>query len=481
MPRKSTSVHCAAVDLGATSGRVMVGTWSHHRLELKEVHRFPNAVRQVGDNAYWDIAGLWEQVQQGLDLAAKSLPEGDILASVGVDTWGVDYVLVDQTGRAVYPTHAYRDDRTQAGLSSLVADPKILRKIYRATGIPAIFLNSSLQLAETVATHPAIMTIAKRCLFLPDYFNFLLSGKMTNGQSIAGTAQLLNVKTGGWSRSTLKHFGVPAGWFTPPLTSGTGLGRVRDMPALKRTRVIAVPGHDTTCAYDAIPAAADGTDILLSSGTWSLVGMENDRPLLNDGAIAARVANDQTGRGDYRPLVNVIGLWLLEETLKEFKARPQKAAEWTKLINAARALPASEHLLDVTDSAFGNPTSMRRAIDQQLKRRRLKLPRDLAAYTRLICDSLGQGHADVIANLTKLSGRTFKRIIMVGGGAQNALLCQATANAAGLPVLSCQLEGSAVGNMANQLIALKAVKDLPEFRRHLTKQLKSKTYQPGTG
>ena len=124
---------------------------------------------------------------------------------------------------------------------------------------------------------------------------------------------------------------------------------------------------------------------------------------------------------------------------------------------------------------------MRRAIDQQLKRRRLKLPRDLAAYTRLICDSLGQGHADVIANLTKLSGRTFKRIIMVGGGAQNALLCQATANAAGLPVLSCQLEGSAVGNMANQLIALKAVKDLPEFRRHLTKQLKSKTYQPGTG
>ncbi|MGY8716774.1 MAG: FGGY family carbohydrate kinase, partial [Verrucomicrobiia bacterium] len=246
MPRKSTSVHCAAVDLGATSGRVMVGTWSHHRLELKEVHRFPNAVRQVGDNAYWDIAGLWEQVQQGLDLAAKSLPEGDILASVGVDTWGVDYVLVDQTGRAVYPTHAYRDDRTQAGLSSLVADPKILRKIYRATGIPAIFLNSSLQLAETVATHPAITTIAKRCLFLPDYFNFLLSGKMTNGQSIAGTAQLLNVKTGGWSRSTLKHFGVPAGWFTPPLTSGTGLGRVRDMPALKRTRVIAVPGHDTT-------------------------------------------------------------------------------------------------------------------------------------------------------------------------------------------------------------------------------------------
>ncbi|MBT5902310.1 MAG: rhamnulokinase [Opitutaceae bacterium] len=477
MPPKSTPVYCAAVDLGATSGRVMVGTWAKNRLELREVHRFPNGVRQVGDNAYWDIPGLWEQVQQGLELAAQSLPEGEELASVGVDTWGVDYVLVDESGRAVYPTHAYRDNRTQAGLKALTDDPTALRKIYRTTGIPAIFLNSSLQLAETVATHPAITTTAKRCLFLPDYFNFLLSGKLTHGQSIAGTAQLLNVKTGGWSRSALKHFGLPAGWFSRPLTSGTKLGRVRNIPALKRTRVISVPGHDTTCAYDAIPAAADGSDILISSGTWSLVGMENDRPLLSDDAIAARVANDQTGRGDYRPLVNVIGLWLLEETLQDFKSRPSKASEWTKLINAARALPTSEQLLDVTDPVFGNPASMRQAIDAQLKRRRIKPPVDLPAYVRLICDSLGQGHADVVANLAKLSGRTFKRIIMVGGGSQNALLCQATADAAQLPVMSCQLEGSAVGNMANQLIALGSVKCLAEFRRHLTKQLTTKIYR----
>ncbi|MDB4474775.1 FGGY family carbohydrate kinase [Opitutaceae bacterium] len=477
MPRKTTSIHCAAVDLGATSGRVMVGTWRKNRLEHKEVHRFPNGVRQVRNNAYWDIAGLWEQVQAGLELAAQSLPAGETLASVGVDTWGVDYLLVDEFGRAVYPTHAYRDNRTQAGLKALIDDPAALRKIYRATGIPAIFLNTSFQLAETVATHPAITTTAKRCLLLPDYFNFLLSGKMANGQSIAGTAQLLNVKSGGWSRAALKHFGIPAKWFTAPLRSGASLGRTRNIPALKRTRVIAVPGHDTTCAYDAIPAAADGSDILISSGTWSLVGMENDRPLLSDGAIAARVANDQTGRGDYRPLVNVIGLWLLEETLKDFNSRPNKASEWTKLINAARALPTSKHLLDVTDPVFGNPASMRQAIDAQLKRNRSKPPVDLPGYVRLICDSLGQGHADVVANLSKLSGRTFKRIIMVGGGSQNALLCQATADAAQLPVMSCQLEGSAVGNLANQLIALKAVKNLPEFRDHLSKQLKTKTYR----
>ena len=469
-------IHCAAVDLGATSGRIMIGTWSQQQLTLKEIHRFSNQVRQVGDRAYWDIPGLWTEVQRGLALAAESLPEGENLASVGVDTWGVDYVLVDAAGRAVYPIHAYRDSRTQEGLAALQSDSAVLQKIYRATGIPAVFYNSSLQLAETIKSHPAITSTAARCLFLPDYFNFLLSGKMANGQAIAGTAQLLDVKRGSWSRSTLKHFKIPPQWFTPPTRSATKLGRVRALPGLKKTTVVAVPGHDTTCAYDAIPAAADGSDLLISSGTWSIVGMEHGRPLLNRAAAEARVANDQTGRGDFRPLINVIGLWLLEETLKDFKSRPKRAAEWTKLINAARALPAPAALLDVTDPAFANPPSMRQTIDAQLKRRRLPVPPELVDYVRLICDSLGQGHADAMKTLATLSGRTFQRIIMVGGGSRNALLCQATADAAGLPVVSCQLEGSAVGNMANQLIALRAVKNLAEFRSHLAAQLKTETY-----
>ncbi len=456
----------------------MIGTWGQKKLTLREIHRFPNGVRQIGERAYWDIAGLWENVRHGLVLAAQSLPAGEHLSSVGVDTWGVDTVLVDANGRPVYPTHAYRDSRTQEGLQALESDPAVLAKIYRATGIPAVFYNSSLQLAETVKTHPGIAALASRCLFLPDYFNFLLSGKMANGQAIAGTAQLLDVKRGSWSRRTLNHFGIPARWFTPPVRSGTRLGAVRALPDLKKTKVIAVPGHDTTCAYDAIPAAADGSDILLSSGTWSIVGMEHDRPLLDRFAAQARVANDQTGRGDYRPLINVIGLWLMEETLKDFKSRPTTASGWTQLIRAAEALPAPVALLEVKDPAFANPPSMRQAIDAQLKRRRLKPPSELVGYVRLICDSLGQGHADVIDVLSTLSGRTFKRIIMVGGGSRNALLCQATADAAGLPVVSCELEGSAVGNIANQLIALKAVKHLAEFRSHLAAQLKTKTYRP---
>lgn len=498
----SQTLHCAAIDLGATSGRVILGTWARGRLALHEVHRFPNALRSVRGHDYWDIPGLWSEVQAGLRAAVAALPRGARLASVGVDTWGVDYVLVNDAGRIVFPTHAYRDARTQPGLAHLANTRAALARLYAATGIPAVFYNSSLQLAETVASCPAITDLATRCLFLPDYFNFLLSGRMANGLAIAGTTQLLDVHRPEWSRVALDHFRVPPTWLTPPVATGTKLGRLlpelaqtlagrtlvgrtlrvsrsaNRLDPLRDTQVIAVPGHDTTCAYDAIPAAADGGDILLSSGTWSLVGFESEQPLLGPGALAARVANDRTGRGGYRPLVNVIGLWLLEQTLQDFARRPTTAAQWTALIRATERRPAPARLLDVTDPAFAHPPAMRAAIDAHLRRHGARPPRDLAGYVRLICDSLGRGHADVIATLARLSGRTFRRILMVGGGSRNRLLCQATADAARLPVVSYALEGSAVGNLVNQLLALGAVRTLAGFRATLTRDLRGTTYTP---
>jgi len=471
-------IYCAAIDLGATSGRVIVGTWAKGRLTTKEVHRFPNALRSAGGHDYWDIPGLWTEVQAGLRAAAASLPRGQTLASVGVETWGVDYVLVNDAGRIVFPPHAYRDARTQPGLQHLSNTRAALDRIYAATGIPAVFYNSSLQLAETIESCPSVADLATRCLFLPDYFNYLLSGKMANGLSIASTTQLLDVHGNDWSRIALDYFRVPPIWLTTPVATGTKLGHVRGLAGFEKTSVIAVPGHDTTCAYDAMPAAADGADIFLSSGTWSLVGFESDTPLLGPDALAAFVANDRTGRGGYRPLINVIGLWLLEQTLKDFTARPRNDREWAKLIKAAEKLPVSQAVLDMTFAEFGHPPSMRAAIDTQLKRRKLPLPKNLAGYVRLICDSLGQGHADVIKAFQKLSGRTFKRILMVGGGSKNRLLCQATANNSGLPVHSFALEGSVVGNLANQLIALKAVKNLAAFRAALASDLKQTIYQP---
>jgi len=513
--RSSRTIHCAAVDLGATSGRVILGTWAKDRLTLKEVHRFPNAMRSAGGHDYWDIPGLWTEVQTGLRAAAAALPKGAALASVGVDTWGVDYVLTNDSGRIVFPTHAYRDSRTQAGLQHLTNTRAALDRIYAATGIPAVFYNSSFQLAETVEKCPAITDLATRCLFLPDYFNFLLSGKMANGLSIASTTQLLDVHGNDWSRVALDYFRVPPTWLSAPVKTGTKLGKLvglglrpsrggagrSALPSnpLKDTEVIAVPGHDTTCAYDAMPAAADGNDIFLSSGTWSLVGFESDKPLLGAGALTARIANDRTGRGEYRPLVNVIGLWMLEQTLKDFASRPKNDREWAKLIDEASTLSSwsagdlargSKHfaagsprlqkpvVLEMRFAEFGHPPSMKAAIDAQLKRRKLPLPKNLAGYMRLICDSLGEGHAMAIRDFEKLSGKKFRRILMVGGGSKNRLLCQATANASGLPVHSFALEGSVVGNLANQLIALKAVKNLATFRRHLAANLQQTVYQP---
>jgi len=432
---------------------------------------------------YWEIGTLWHEALAGLKNAAEALPRGATIASVGVDCWGVDYVLLDDSGRLVFPVHAYRDARTQVGLRRLANTRAALDRVYAATGIPNVFYNSSLQLAEVVASCPAIEDLATRCLFLPDYFNYLLSGRMENEFTIASTSQLIDVRSTGWSRTALDYFRIPPRWFTPPLLSGARLGRLRQeivagFPALARAQVIAVPGHDTACAYDAMPAAPDGGDLFLSSGTWSLVGFESDTPVLGPDAMAARISNERIGDGRYRPLTNVIGLWLLEGIMKDFASRPTGDKEWAALITAAEKLPAPAALLDVSDPAFANPPSMKAAIDAQLRRRKLRAPSHLAGYTRLICASLGRGHADAMRNFERLAGRTFKRILIVGGGSKNRLLCQATADEARVPVVSFALEGTAVGNLASQLIALRAVKDLATFRRHLGATLKQTVYRP---
>ena len=472
----SSSLHCAAVDLGATSGRVILGKWNGDRLALTEVHRFANAFQSIGPHDYWNVAGLWTEIRTGL-IKAQAAAKGR-LASVGVDTWGVDYALLNDAGRLVFPTHAYRDSRTQAGLKRLAHTRAALERLYAATGIPNVFYNSSLQLGETVASCPSVTDLATRCLFLPDYFNYLLSGRMENEISIASTSQLLDVQSTDWSRPALDYFHIPAHWFSKPVRAGTKLGPVTSLPELKGVSVIAVPGHDTACAYDAMPADPAGDDLYISSGTWSLVGFESPRPVLGAESLAARISNERTGDGRYRPLTNVIGLWLLEQTLKDFASRPKNDREWAALISAARRLPPPARLLDVTDAAFVNPASMRAAIDVQLRTGKLRPPANIAGYTRLICDSLGRGHADALRNFERLAGRKFRRILMVGGGAKNSLLCQATADAAGVPVVAFSIEGTAIGNIASQLIGLRAVKSLAAFREKSARHLQSATYAP---
>jgi rhamnulokinase len=467
------TVHCAAVDLGATSGRVIVGAWDGKSLRLDEVHRFPNQFHSLGNHEYWDLPGLWSEVRAGLSKARARYPR---LASVGVDSWAVDHVLVDDAGRPVFPVHAYRDKRT-ARLSRELGRTS-MERIYALTGVPNYPYNTSLQLQETLRSCPAVANVAKRCLFIPDYFNFLLSGRMVNELSIASHSQLIDVHGTGWSAEALGHFGIPSSWFGKPARSPRRLGPVRGLPELKGVGCILVNGHDTASAFAAMPAASDGRDLYLSSGTWSLLGIEHDRPLLGAVALRERISNERMGDGGYRPLKSCLGLWLLERLLLDFKSRPTTPAAWRTLVATASACAAPRELLSLSDKALFNPPSMRAAIDAQLRRRRIARPADIATYVRLICASVAAGHASAAAALRQLSGKSFGRVLMVGGGSQNRLLCQATADASGLPVSSYSLEGAAVGNLAAQLIALGEVRDIAAFRGIYSRQLKATEYYP---
>lgn len=463
----------AAVDLGATSGRVILGTYSRKGLELREIHRFPNQFQELAGHQYWNLPGLMAEVVKGLKEAKRQAPK---LVSVGVDVWGCDTVLVDGKGRLVFPAHAYRDTRTEPLFQRLAKDG--LEQVYGWTGIPNLSYNTSLQLQELLIRFPDLADMAERCLWLPDYFNFLLSGRMENEISVASTSQLLDVRSRSMSRSALHFFRIPPTWFSEPKLSPAPLGRVQGIPELKDVQVILVPGHDTSCAYDAMPAEEDGSDFFISSGTWSLMGFEADEPVLGPQAQKDVVCNERLGSGRYRPLKTIPGLWLLEQTLPSFTARPKSNADWNRLIRAATDAPAPATLINLKDRALFNPASMKDAIDRQLKRRGARPPRDLAGYTRLICESIGRGHADAVRRFEKMTGRAFGRILIVGGGSKNSLLCQATADHAGLPVVSFALEGTATGNIANQLIALGVVRDLRQFRSELGRRLKKKVYQP---
>lgn len=470
------AVECAAIDLGATSGRIIVGSWSRSGLlTLTEVHRFPNSFTTLGAHDYWDIGGLWREILTGLTKAKQSFPR---LASVGICTWGVDHALVTERGRLALPVHAYRDQRTCPGWDRLAGSVEKLRNIYSATGIPAHFYNTSLQLAETLAAFPGAAQSVDRCLFLPDYFNYLLCGRMENEISIASTSQLLSVRQADWSRATLVGLGIPARWFSKPIEAGTSLGTIKGIAPLAGLKVIAVPGHDTACAFDAMPTLRGNSDLYVNSGTWSLIGFETSAPILNREALLAGIRNERTGNGAFRPLKSVTGMWLLERVLRELGWRASGSREWAALIRESASLPRPDVLLDSDDFVFNNPRCMVQAVDRFLLRRRQCKPRKPAAYARLIIESLAAGHAKAHGTFRALAGQRFNQILLLGGGSRNRLLCQATADLSQVPVAAFSLEGSAVGNLGSQFVAMGAVSSRDAFREALSRQFKPSIHIP---
>ncbi len=467
-----SKVHAAAIDLGATSGRVIVGTWANDTLELTEVHRFPNAFHRLNNNDYWDIAALFTQVRKGLQEAKRLFPD---LVSCGVDTWGVDHVLLDEDGRLVFPMHAYRDQRTEP-LRQRLIDSGDDRRLYDWTGLPPINYNTALQLGETLSAYPALKDMASRVLLLPDYFNYLLSGRMCNEVSIASTGQLLDLTEMSFSEGALDYFGIPQQWFEGPTRAGVKLGKVRDIEGLEGVETILVPGHDTSCAFEAIPKT--GNDIFISAGTWLLTGGLTAQPAKGEAAYKLGVSNERDGLGGYRPNKILLGLWLLEQLSLKFPDRPTSGAGWDALADQAEDEPTPDTLIDCTDQTLFNPDDMREAIEANIRQQGGTPPTTLAAYMRLICDSLAQSVANTVKQFGQMTGESFDNIAIVGGGSKNQLLCQRIADACGLPVTSYNLEGTSVGNIGYQLLGLGVIENLDVYRAAIAKGINKHVYRP---
>jgi rhamnulokinase len=468
MPRTTL----AAIDLGATSGRVIVGVYSDKGLELTEAHRFPNEFHSLNGYQYWELGRLSDQVSAGLVKAKELFPD---LSCCGVDTWGVDVVLTNNDGRLAFPCHAYRDERTNATVEALEAAGDT-RMLYDKTGMPPVNYNTGFQLAETLKAFPGITKVADRAMLLPHFINYLLSGIICSDYSQASTTQLMEVHGLGYDRSVLDYFGIPHSWLAAPESAGRILGPVRNIAGLEKVNLALVPGHDTSCAFEAIPR--EGNSLIISSGTWMLVGALTEKPFVGDAAFKIGISNERTGTGGYRPNKSMLGMWLLEQTIPFFDKRPTTNAEWSALISAAEECVAPPVLLNLNDKSLFNPSNMREAIDKQLSANGGKPPEDLPGYLRLVCASLGAGVQQTALQFENIMGSPFENIVIVGGGSKNRLLCQMIANATGKTVTSFNLEATSVGNIGYQLLAMEKIPSLETFHSTLRPTLSPQIYSP---
>jgi sugar (pentulose or hexulose) kinase len=454
--------HYIAVDLGAESGRVMLGTVSPTGITLTETHRFPNLQIRVptasGTRLHWDILRLWHEIKTGIAKVAAE-HTGDLpIAGIGVDTWGVDFALLDASGELLGNPVCYRDARTEGVVDKVFARlPK--QTIYSLTGIQTMALNTLFQLAALAWQPSPQLAAAKYILFLPDLLTYWLCGKMATEYTIASTSQMLDATRRRWSPAIFEALGIDSTLF-PPIdfpgettsTRGTLLPSVSEKLAAANVPVIAVGSHDTASAVAAVPASdADGDWLYLSSGTWSLLGAETAEPVLSDAAAKYNVTNEGGVGNKIRLLKNIAGLWLLQECKREWE-RSGNALDYTEITRLAAAAAPHLALLDLDDPAFATPGNMPAKIVAQCQRTNQPAPQTPGQFARVILESLAVSYRRVIAMLEEITGKRFTRLHIVGGGSRNELLNQMAADATGLEVLAGPVEATAIGNILTQAI-----------------------------
>lgn len=441
-----------AVDLGAESGRIILGVWNGTKLTTREIYRFPNGPLRWNGSLRWNVVELWAQILKGLTAAAKET--GGKVDSISVDSWGVDFAWLDAKGELMGLPYCYRDSRTD-GIYERAFRILPRERVYDITGIQFMPINTFPQMLAAKRSNPELLEASSGFLMIAEFFLWLLSGERVCEYTLASTTQMLDARTGKWSKPLLRAFDIPERLCPAVVPSGTKLGKLRkevaEVTGLRNTQIIASASHDTGAAVAGIPSSGEDW-AFISSGTWSLIGTVLPKPCITKEGCAANLTNEGGAGGGIRYLKNVIGLWLLQESRRtwESQGRTYSYAELTALAETA-ATP--KVLVDVKDPALVKPGDMPARINAQRKRKGMAAVADPGTMTRLILESLAAEYAVLIGDLKRITGKRLSRMHIIGGGSQNQLLNRLTRERTGLQVLVGPVEATSLGNLAVQLAA----------------------------
>ena len=469
-----------AIDIGASSGRHIVGEVIDGRMVLEEVYRFENGLIEKDGHLCWDMDKLFENVVEGLRVAGE---RGLVPDTIGIDTWAVDYVLLDADDHRIGDAVGYRDSRTQ-GVRDLLEKQHIISfdEQYARCGIQYQQFNTCYQLYVQKAEHPEQLASARTFLMVPDYLNFLLCGVKANEYTNASTTALVNAKTMDWDDELIGRLGLPRKIFQPIRMPGTVLGTFTPEIAERvgySAQIVLPATHDTGSAWLAVPAR-DEKAVYLSSGTWSLLGCELRSAITTSASVQANFTNEGGYEGRFRYLKNIMGLWMIQNVRRELGKETGALPSWGELVKAAEAARTEGFAatVDVDQPAFLAPQSMVSEIRQACREAGKSVPETAGEVALVVYDSLASDYARCVQELKELTGTDYTSINIVGGGSNNAYLNQATADATGLPVFAGPTEGTALGNLMVQFIAEGAYPDLESARRAIKDSFEITEYQP---
>ena len=476
MPQTTDAAHYLAFDLGAESGRAVLGTLDGGKLNVHEVRRFANSPLPLAGHIHWNVYALFDEMKAAMRDAAAAI--GSRPTSIGVDTWGVDFGLLAKDGSLLGLPFCYRDRRNAGAMEEyfkLVPRPAL----YESTGTQFMPFNTLFQIYAMVRERSPVLDAAADLLFMPDLFNFLLTGRKAAEFTIASTSQFLDPRTKAWIPGLFQAMGLSKKILQEIVEPGTVLGEIAEEIAgatgLRHVPVVATASHDTAAAVAAVPAEGRNW-AYISSGTWSLVGVEEEAPVISEGSLAANFTNEGGVGGTIRFLKNVSGLWLVQGCRRSWSA--EAPVTYDDLTRAAAEAPSFAALIDPDDPGFLNPPDMPEAIADYCRRTGQNPPASRGAVVRSLLESLALKYRQVIGQLGLVLGHPIERIHVIGGGSRNALLCQLTADATGLSVVAGPAEATAIGNILVQAMATGRISSPAEIRAIIRDSFELRTYDP---